>query len=83
LKSGSLKLLEPSGPLQDCNGIAILLKHNGDVTPENFVRPFLEPLNIKVQDRGENRISKRKLRNRMSKYFSQKILKVGKLSCNK
>jgi len=25
LKSGSLNLLEPSGPVQDCNGIALTL----------------------------------------------------------
>jgi hypothetical protein len=72
LKSGSLKLLEPSGPVQACNGIAILLKHNGDVSPENYARPFLESINIKAQDRRENIISKRKLRQRRSKYFSQR-----------
>jgi hypothetical protein len=27
LKSGSLNLLEPSGPVQACNGIALLLPH--------------------------------------------------------
>jgi hypothetical protein len=27
LKSGSLSLLEPSGPLQACNGIALTFEH--------------------------------------------------------
>ena len=28
LESGSLNLLEPSGPVQPCNGIALPLSHN-------------------------------------------------------
>jgi hypothetical protein len=34
MKSGSLKLLEPSGPVKACNGIALpmIYKNNGTVT---------------------------------------------------
>jgi len=35
LKSGSLNLLEPSGPLQACNGIALPLPLL------HYIRPFL------------------------------------------
>jgi hypothetical protein len=32
LKSGSLNLLEPSGPVQACNGIALTFTNKGSVT---------------------------------------------------
>ena len=43
LKSGSLKLLEPSGPVQACNGIAFFT--NLQVTVSDFILD-----NIKVRD---------------------------------
>ena len=34
LKSGSLNLLEPSGPVQACNGIALPLPYSNGVSPQ-------------------------------------------------
>ena len=39
MKSGSLNLLEPSGPVQDCNGIALASKHKGLLRqPQKLIR---------------------------------------------
>ena len=37
LKFGSLNLLEPSGPVQDCNGIALPLLPNLILITQKFV----------------------------------------------
>jgi len=40
LKSGSFKLLEPSGPVQACNGIALFLLHILHMSWGCSFRPF-------------------------------------------
>jgi hypothetical protein len=44
LKSESLNLLEPSGPVQACSGIALPLKFLGEVQIMTFFAYFLRPV---------------------------------------
>jgi hypothetical protein len=50
LKSGSLNLLEPSGPVQACNGIALpLLCHKGKKSRVSMLRkPLSSPVTISL-----------------------------------
>ena len=59
LKSGSLNLLEPSGPVQACNGIAWTLIHKKCAKTSKF-QPPLSPWYIWLQStaRNDNRESK-------------------------
>jgi len=51
LKSGSLKLLEPAGPVQACNGIALPLLYSNGVSPQKSSNKLCFWFNFKIRAR--------------------------------